>query len=216
VYPDGTAYDKNKDAGKGEKKDRNPAAAPPRPARQPKHPINSHINDKSGICGDLASKGCPVDRDEQHRRANAMVKDHSLERSLSSDSLIAPGTETDLTSQQRRLPNEIRASPPVYLRSREDGDDATLGLRSGRRLHTPKVNHTGPHGSASTAMAAMHQAQDKGREKERDHGGAANGDFDVDRAFRRNRRKWELLEGMASSDDSGFGECRCGCCTIRP
>lgn len=141
------------------------------------------------------------EREDQHRLANAMVKDHSLERSVSSDSLIAPGLETDLTSQQRRLPYEIRAAPPVYLRSREDGDDGNLGLRSGRRLHTPKLNHMVPHGSAATAVAAMHQAQDKDKQ----HGAASNADFDVDRAFRRNRRKWELLEGMASSDDSGFG-----------
>lgn len=237
VYPDGSAYTAVKgDSKKKKKKDSEmpskvKSGHGPRPGRNASKPLPSSevtslvgqapINDQSKLTGE--------DREKHHRLANDMIKDHSRPdplRSHSSDSLHLAGAEMDsLLSQQRHVPHEIRIASPSYMRSKEDTDlpskdsEGRNGLRSARKSHTPnKAQHTS---SAAATMLARQQ-------KESNKGCPSQTDFDVDRAFRRNRyqqvinlylsfrqtecwfsyytrRKWELLEGMASSDDTAFG-----------
>ena len=207
VYPDGTAYKPAHGPGKAKKSNR---TVPPPVEKQPGGASKKRSGRDQKLPEMFTSSSRLTDNEDTHRRANDMINEHAETprrrldgiRAISSDSLTLCGAESgDLQPQQRLEQFEIKASAPSYLHSREDSDikdknGVNIGLRRNSRGIQPAHGHHGGS-SASTALATMLPQQRKDD--------SSTVDFDVDRAFRRNRRKWELLEGMGSSEDGGIG-----------
>jgi len=203
VYPNGASF-LPQDLGANIKKEgrSNPGVlkVPPLPVQQNHHSRKQRV---------LSARQEGTD---QHRLANDMIKEHTPvapsprcgRRPRSSDmSILQTSHNSDLCTSERAHNNPDLSST---LRSLDENDvtgvgtDRVLSQHRDRKPHPIKHSISGP---SSTAIAISGTPGRKCRNNDALSGNTL--EFDVDRAFRRNRRKWELLEGMALGGESGAG-----------